>query len=114
MSQLRADLWCSAFVRRHNDLGMMCVVARRGDPIAGQIWIEIDHLDGTVSLYAPAATVAYMDSDEDRLFDLRLDRVTPDVLRDRLAREANFDPDFWLVSVETRTREIGIPLAPKA
>ena len=39
----RSDLWTAAFVRRHNDLGHMCVVARRGDPIAGQIFIEIDH-----------------------------------------------------------------------
>ncbi|NMA99729.1 MAG: DUF1491 family protein, partial [Phyllobacteriaceae bacterium] len=47
MSRLRSDIWCMAFVRRHNDLGNMCVVARRGDPIAGQIFIEVDHLDGT-------------------------------------------------------------------
>ena len=42
----RTDLWVAAFVRRHNDLGEICVVVSRGDPIAGQIFIEIDHLDG--------------------------------------------------------------------
>ena len=51
MSTLRADLWCAVFVRRHNDLGNMCVVSRRGDPIAGQVWIEVDHLDGSVTLF---------------------------------------------------------------
>ena len=45
---LRTDLWTSAFVRRHNDLGHICVVARRGDPLAGQIFLEVDHLNGTV------------------------------------------------------------------
>ena len=48
MSLFRSDLWCAAFVRRHNDLGNMCVVSRKGDPIAGQIFIEIDHLDGVM------------------------------------------------------------------
>ena len=47
---LRSDLWVSAFVRRHNNLGHICVVSRRGDAVAGQIFIEIDHLNGQVSL----------------------------------------------------------------
>ena len=50
----RTDLWVSAFVRRHNDIGHLCVVSRRGDPIAGQIFVEVDHLNGEVSLYTPA------------------------------------------------------------
>ena len=36
MDQLRSDIWCAAFVRRHNDLGQFCVVAQKGDPVAGQ------------------------------------------------------------------------------
>jgi hypothetical protein len=59
---LRTDIWASAFVRRHNDLGHICVVVRKGDPIAGQIFIEVDHLNGTVSLYTrrprPSAATA--------------------------------------------------------
>ena len=65
---LRSDLWVAAFVRRHNDLGDICVVSRSGDPIAGQIFIEIDHLNGTVSLLTPAPATARLDGDEDRLF----------------------------------------------
>ncbi len=44
----RSDLWAAAFVRRHNDIGHICVVSRKGDPIAGQIFIEIDHLNGVL------------------------------------------------------------------
>ena len=54
---LRTDLWAAAFVRRHNDLGHFCVVERRGDPIAGQLFIELDHLNGTKSLYVPVQVV---------------------------------------------------------
>lgn len=112
MSQLRTDLWCAAFVRRHNDLGQFCVVLRRGDPVAGQVFIEVDHLNGTVSLYAPASAVARSEDDAaDRLFELRFDHVEPGQVRDRLAREENFDPDFWVLSVETRGSELGLRVA---
>ena len=30
---LRTDLWVAAFVRRHNDLGHLCVISRKVDPI---------------------------------------------------------------------------------
>lgn len=105
---LRSDIWAGAFVRRHNDLGHMCVVSRRGDPIAGQIFIEIDHLNGTVSLFVPAPTSAALERLEDRLFQLRFAAVTPDKVRDRIAREVDFDPDLWVLSLEMRGNDPGI------
>jgi hypothetical protein len=105
---LRSDLWAGAFVRRHNDLGNMCVVSRRGDPIAGQIFIEIDHLNGTVSLYVPAPTSAALDRLEDRLFQLRFAAAPPDKVRERIAREVDFDPDLWVLSLEMRGNDPGI------
>jgi hypothetical protein len=107
---LRTDLWTSAFVRRHNDLGHICVVARKGDPIAGQIFVEVDHLNGTVSLYTPAPSALTGDS-EARLFQLRFDHVTADKVRDRIAREHDFDPDLWVISLEMRDGDPGIELA---
>lgn len=108
MSQLRADLWCAAFVRRHNDLGQLCVVSRKGHPIAGQVWIEIDHLNGTQTLFAPAPALANLDDSADRIFECRLERVAPDEVRARVQREADFDPDFWLLSLETRRDDHGL------
>ena len=108
---LRSDLWASAFVRRHNDVGEPCVVSRKGDPIAGQIFIEIDHLNGTVSLLTPAPSAARADGDEDRLFVKRFERVEPAVGRNRIARGASFDPDLWVLSVEMRGDDAGVTLA---
>ena len=107
---LRSDLWVAAFVRRHNDIGEICVVSRRGDPIAGQIFIEIDHLNGTVSLLTPAPATARREGDEDRLFATRFERREPQVVRDRIAREVEFDPDLWVVSIETRSADVGVTL----
>ena len=109
MSLLRADLWCSAFVRRHNDLGNICVVSRRGDPIAGQVFIEVDHLDRTVSLFTPAPMVSRED-DANLVFQRRYARVEPGLVRERIAREIDFDPDLWVLSLDFRGDDPGIDI----
>ena len=108
MSALRSDLWCAAFVRRHNDLGHMCVVSRRGDPIAGQVWIEVDHLDGTVTLFTPAPMASRGDDTAGLVFQRRFAHVEPGKVRDRIAQEAKFDPDFWVLSIDLRGDDVGI------
>jgi hypothetical protein len=101
----RTDLWAAAFVRRHNDNGHLCVVSRRGDPVAGQLFVEVDHLNGQVSLYAPAPAASRMDNPEERLFQRRFDHVAPDKVRERLLSEERFDPDFWVLTLELRGGE---------
>jgi hypothetical protein len=108
MSYLRSDIWCAAFVRRHNDLGHICVVTRRGDPVAGQIFVEIDHLNGRVSLYTPAPSAIREEETADRLFQRRFDQVDPAKVRERIAREADFDPDLWVLSLELRSGDLGL------
>jgi hypothetical protein len=108
---LRSDLWAAAFVRRHNDLGEICVVVRRGDAIAGQVFIEIDHLDGTVSLLTPAPATARAEGDEDLIFVRRLRRTDPATVRARIERELEFDPDLWVLSLEIRGDDPGVTLA---
>jgi hypothetical protein len=107
---LRTDLWTSAFVRRHNDLGHICVIVRRGDPVAGQIFLEVDHLNGTVSLYTPAPQALRGEDREERLFQLRFDHVEPEKARTRIAQEEKFDPDLWVLSLEMRNGDLGISL----
>ncbi len=109
MASLRSDLWCMAFVRRHNDWGNMCVVSRRGDPIAGQVFIEVDHLDGSYSLFTPAPLLSRDDSAA-LVFQRRFSHVEPQIVRDRIAREQDFDPDLWVLSLDLRGDDPGIDL----
>jgi len=106
----RSDLWAAAFVRRHNDIGNICVVVRKGDPIAGQIFIEINHLNGTSSLLTPAPSSARAEGDEDRLFVKRFDHAEPVAIAERIAREADFDPDLWVLALEMRGDDSGVTL----
>lgn len=103
----RSDIWVAAFIRRNNDQGRPCVMVRRGDPVAGQIFVEIDHLDGTRSLYMPAP-LAGRDDDADRWFQLRFDRVEPAEVAARIERETKFDPDLWVVSLDLRRGDPGL------
>lgn len=107
MMALRSDLWCGVFVRRHNDLGNMCVVSRRGDPIAGQVFIEVDHLDGTRSLFTPAPMASRPD-DASLVFQRRFHRVEPAKVTERIAQEVKFDPDLWVLSLDLRGDDPGI------
>jgi hypothetical protein len=109
VSALRSDIWCGVFVRRHNDLGNMCVVARRGDPIAGQVFIEVDHLDGTRSLFTPAPMASRPD-DARLVFQRRFSRVEASKVSERITREIEFDPDLWVLSVDLRGDDVGIDL----
>ncbi|WMT91241.1 DUF1491 family protein [Pelagibacterium sp. H642] len=108
MQQLRSDIWCAAFVRRHNDQGNFCVVSRRGDAIAGQVWIEVDHLDGTVSLFTPAPGALLDSPPADRVFQKRFSRTDPLTVKDRISREIEFDQDLWVLSLDLRGEDIGV------
>jgi len=110
MQRLRSDIWCAAFVRRHNDLGHFCVVSRRGDPAAGQVWVEIDHLNGTVSLFSPAPSALLAEDIGGRVFQCRYDHADPLTVRERIAREAEFDEDLWVLSLEMRVGDHGLDL----
>ncbi len=110
MSQLRSDIWCSAFVRSHNDLGHFCVVAKKGHEIAGQIWIELDHLDNSFCLYSPAPALKY-DIEKykyERVFEHRLKFVSAKEIKKQIEQEQNFDPDIWIIALEMRKGELGL------
>ncbi len=87
----------------------MCVVRQRGDDVAGQIWVEVDHLDGNCSLFVPAMQ---LDSDgHERVFESRFDHAPHQEVNARIQQEQAFDPDFWVISLETRDTDIGLDLA---
>ncbi len=110
MSQLRSDIWCASFIRRHNDLGNFCVIARKGHAIAGQVWVEVDHLDGTQSLYAPAPMLKRKTKLHDLIFELRLEKANPEKIEQRLKNELNFDPDIWIIALQMRSGDIGLEI----
>ena len=52
--RIKSEIWVRAYLRRCQSEGVPVVIVRRGDEAAGAIFICVDRLDGTVSLYGPA------------------------------------------------------------
>ncbi len=113
MARLRSDFWVSAYLRRCGVEGVEAVLRKRGAAEAGAIFVKVDHLDGTASLYGPAPQLFVEDSDE-RLFAPILQGVMPLDVEERMTKEQRFDSDLWLVEVDDRQGRHFLDLAPSA
>lgn len=110
MSRLRSDFWVSAYLRRCGVEGVDAVLRRRGAAEAGAVFVKVDHLDGTASLYGPAPQL-FVDDSGERLFMPVLQAVTPLDVEERMTRELRFDTDLWLVEVDDRAGRHFLDLA---
>lgn len=104
--RLKSGIWASAYLRRCNIEGAFVAVRRRGADEAGAVFIKINRLDGTGTLYGPAPQAVFDDArPAGRLFTVVLGRDAPAPEADieaRLQREIGFDPDIWIIEVEDR------------
>jgi len=104
--RLKSNIWVSAYVRRCDVEGAFAAVRRKGAEEAGAIFVKINRLDGTGTLYGPAPQSAFGEErSAERLFTALLGRKEPAADADieaKLQRELKFDPDIWIVEVEDR------------
>jgi hypothetical protein len=104
--RVTSDLFVSALLRRVFAAGGYGAVARRGAAEAGAVFLTVRGRDGMVTLYAPAAQADYADATpEDRRFAAA---ATGDdaAMEARIEKELKFDPDIWVVEVETGAEPI--------
>jgi len=110
--RVTTGLWVGAFIRRCFVEGAMAAVVRHGADEAGAILVIVDRLDGSADLYGPAPQSAFTESrPSERLFQNLLERVERSAIEARLASEARFDPDLWVVEVEDREGRAFLDLA---
>ena len=99
--RLKAEFWIKAYLRTCSNAGCPGFVVRHGDDDAGAIYIKVNHLDGTASLYGPAPA-GFEAQAQDRQFAVVIappDR--PETEADaHIARQFEFDPDLWVVEIE--------------
>ena len=104
--RLKSGIWVAAYLRRCNVEGAFAAVRRRGAEEAGAVFIKVSRLDGTATLFGPAAQSTFDEAQPaDRNFTALLGVVKPVPEADieaRVAREIRFDPDVWIIEVEDR------------
>lgn len=101
--RLKTEIWVMAYVRRCFGEGAHAFILRRGNAEAGAIYIKVNRLDGQAAVYGPAPA-GLADAFGGRLWVSALgEEAVPESKADAyLARQAEFDPDFWVVEVEDR------------
>jgi hypothetical protein len=101
--RLKSEIWVKAYLRRCRHEGVDAVLVRRGDADAGAIYIKVSRLDGNATLYGPAPAGLEAAREERRWALLSQREPAPEADSDAyLARQAEFDPDIWIVAVEDR------------
>jgi hypothetical protein len=101
--RIKSEVWVKAYLRRCQVQGAPAVVVRRGDEQAGAIYVSINRLDGTVTLYGPApAGLDRSDSERQWVRCFAVGSVSEGEVARYLGRQVNFDSDIWIVEVEDR------------
>jgi hypothetical protein len=101
--RLKSEIWVRAYLRRCQTQNVPAVVVRRGDEAAGAIFICVDRLDGTVSLYGPAPAGFSGGEVERRWVSCFGVRPAPSSeAQTYLARQSQFDSDLWIIEIEDR------------
>ena len=99
--RVKSEIWIGVLVRRVFAAGGYAAIERRGADEAGAIFVRARHRDGLESLFAPAPQSFFeTERPDERIFEPRAERQPPEEVDAVLAREASFDPDFWVVEVE--------------
>ena len=101
--RLKSGIWVSAYLRACAAENVPAVVVRRGHDEAGAIFIAVDRLDGTLNLYGPApAGHSGVDSERKWVLCLGGEAASDEAVNAYLERQAEFDPDLWVVAVEDK------------
>jgi hypothetical protein len=111
VARLRSDFWVAAYLRQCAIEMIDAVLRRRGAAEAGTIFVKVDHRDGTASLFGPAPQSLVESGSSPRLFATILDRVAPLEVEDLMRREMKFDPDLWLLEIDSATRPPSLDIA---
>ena len=96
-ARLAAGLWVSAYLARLGLANIPAYVTVRGDDTAGAVLVKCARLDGTAALYGRE-----WDFDSDSRPWQVLARGPEREVDQTIARQRGFDPDLWVVEIESR------------
>lgn len=107
--RLKSEIWVKAYVRRVASGGRQAYIVRHGDDDAGAIYIRINRLDGTSTVFGPApASLSGLETDRRWVAYFKGEARSDIEVDGLLEREARTDPDLWIVEVEARDGEHGL------
>lgn len=110
--RLKTEFWIKAYLRRVRSLGAFAAVLHHGDDDNGIIYVKLNRLDGSATLFGPAPPSLDRDADGDderRFVRDHKPRTLIESEVDALVnRHRDFDPDIWVVEIESRDGQHGL------
>jgi hypothetical protein len=101
---LKTEIWVKAHLRRCFAAGLTGVVARRGAPEAGSVFVKVTLPGGTGRVLAPAPGPTYDEAGGRRwVTPLGDEPAQPDVIDHFFARQIAVDPDIWILDIDDPT-----------
>lgn len=95
--RLTAGIWVSAYLARLRLADIPAFVVRRGDDTAGAVLVKLNTLDGMATCFQRSFDLM---TGERRWVELTSgDEATVD---GAIARQRGFDPDLWVLEIESR------------
>ncbi len=103
--RLATDLYVSAHIRLAAREGIPITVVRRGDPSSGSLILKVNLLNGTARVLIEARF------DDARVWTpaLQGNPLLEHDADDYLSRQAEIDPDAWLIEIEDKQGRLWFP-----
>lgn len=95
--RLAAHVWVGAYLTRLGLANIPAYVLRRGDDTAGAIMVKCATLDGDATLWRRE-----WDFESDTRPWTRIATGAEADMDDIIRRETGFDPDLWVIEIESR------------
>ncbi|WP_118137409.1 DUF1491 family protein [Oceanicella sp. SM1341] len=95
MARLASGFWVGAYLQRLRLADIPVYVTARGDEEAGAVLVKLCTLDGRARCFHRITTL------EGRRWDVLAEGAEPEVDA-AIARQRGFDPDIWVIEVESR------------
>lgn len=101
--RLHSQIWVAAFIRQVQAQGAQAMLTRRGESMAGAIYIKVNMLDGNALLYSPAPALD-LNETIDRVWMSEFgDAPRPEPEIDLFLKgQVQFDADIFIVEVEDK------------
>jgi len=98
---LKSEIWVKAHLRRCFAAGLTAVIANKGAPEAGAVYVQVTISSQLVRVFAPAPGPAYND-DGARNWSQPLGElpVKVEAANTYFARQLSFDPDIWIIDID--------------
>jgi hypothetical protein len=109
--RLKSEVWVGAYLRSWFAGGGFGAVLRKGAAEAGAVYVVVNRLDGSASVFGPAPGPAHDERGDRRWAPAAQEPLQSFEVTAFIDRLARVDPDVWVVEVEDRSGTGGLSIA---